>query len=184
MDRRPYARTENLSALCVSMEKLLGGRDKFVLVLHLVDKLREGGGTLIAALARLGERVWLNIHSTGMHDTNSPARYQTSRSSSQPPFRLRPQSCTRHRRPFYISHHTHAANFLRSLVPTLQISSLSRPLWNSSQTTHPISLLKMTPGYGVASYKPLTTRSQSTPDETSSASRAAQCASGVLLSSQ
>jgi origin recognition complex subunit 5 len=42
------------------MEKLLEGRDKFVLVLDAVDKLREGGGTLIAALARLGEMVWLN----------------------------------------------------------------------------------------------------------------------------
>jgi hypothetical protein len=31
-----------------------------VLVLDAVDKLREGGGTLIAALARLGEMVWLN----------------------------------------------------------------------------------------------------------------------------
>jgi origin recognition complex subunit 5 len=60
IDRRPYARTENLSALCVNMEKLLEGRDKFVLVLDAVDKLREGGGTLIAALARLGEMVWLN----------------------------------------------------------------------------------------------------------------------------
>ena len=59
IDRRPYARTENLSALCVNMEKLLEGRDKCVLVLDAVDKLREGGGTVIAALARLGEMVWL-----------------------------------------------------------------------------------------------------------------------------
>jgi origin recognition complex subunit 5 len=41
------------------MEKLLGGREKFVLVLDAVDKLREGGGTLIAALGRLGEMVCL-----------------------------------------------------------------------------------------------------------------------------
>jgi len=39
------------------MEKLLAGRGKFVLVLDAVDKLREGGGTLIAALGRLGEMV-------------------------------------------------------------------------------------------------------------------------------
>ncbi|KAI4608392.1 hypothetical protein J4E83_009197 [Alternaria metachromatica] len=57
IDRRPYARTENLSALCVNMEKLLAGRGKFVLVLDAVDKLREGGGTLIAALGRLGEMI-------------------------------------------------------------------------------------------------------------------------------
>ncbi|KAF1828739.1 origin recognition complex subunit Orc5 [Decorospora gaudefroyi] len=57
IDRRPYARTENLSALCVNMAKLLEGREKFVLVLDAVDKLREGGGTLIAALGRLGETI-------------------------------------------------------------------------------------------------------------------------------
>ncbi|KAG9195029.1 hypothetical protein G6011_00149 [Alternaria panax] len=57
IDRRPYARTENLSALCVNMEKLLEGRAKFVLVLDAMDKLREGGGTLIAALGRLGEMI-------------------------------------------------------------------------------------------------------------------------------
>jgi origin recognition complex subunit 5 len=58
-DRRPYARTENLSALCVNLAKLLEGRGKFVLVLDAVDKLREGGGTIIAALQRLGETVCL-----------------------------------------------------------------------------------------------------------------------------
>lgn len=57
IDRRPYARTENISALCVNMGRLLGGRGKFVLVLDALDKLREGGGTLVAALGRLGEMV-------------------------------------------------------------------------------------------------------------------------------
>lgn len=57
IDRRPYARTENLSALCVNLAKLLEGRGKFVLVLDAVDKLRESAGTLIAALGRLGESV-------------------------------------------------------------------------------------------------------------------------------
>lgn len=61
IDRRPYARTENLSALCVNLAKMLQGRGKFVLVLDAVDKLREGGGTLVAALGRLGETVWLPI---------------------------------------------------------------------------------------------------------------------------
>jgi origin recognition complex subunit 5 len=66
IDRRPYARTENLSALCVNMAKLLEGRGKLVVVLDAMDKLREGGGTLIAALGRLGEtvRVWHTIHRT------------------------------------------------------------------------------------------------------------------------
>jgi hypothetical protein len=57
IDRRPYVRTENLSVLCVNMGKMLAGRGKFVLMLDAVDKLREGGGTLIAALGRLGEMV-------------------------------------------------------------------------------------------------------------------------------
>lgn len=57
IDRRPYARTENLSALCVNLQKMLEGRGKFVLVLDAIDKLREGSGTLIAALGRLGEAV-------------------------------------------------------------------------------------------------------------------------------
>lgn len=57
IDRRPYARTENLSALCVNLQKMMEGRGKFVLVLDAIDKLREGGGTLIAALGRLGEAV-------------------------------------------------------------------------------------------------------------------------------
>ncbi|KAL1591880.1 hypothetical protein SLS59_010007 [Nothophoma quercina] len=57
IDRRPYARTENLSTLCVNLQKMLEGRGKFVLVLDAIDKLREGGGTLIPALGRLGEAI-------------------------------------------------------------------------------------------------------------------------------
>ncbi|KAF1364077.1 hypothetical protein EJ07DRAFT_101204 [Lizonia empirigonia] len=57
IDKRPYARTENLSALCVNLEKMLEGRGKFVLVLDAIDRLREGGGTLVAALCRLGEAI-------------------------------------------------------------------------------------------------------------------------------
>ena len=57
IDRRPYTRTENLSALCVNLQKMMEGRSRFVLVLDAIDKLRESGGTLIAALGRLGETV-------------------------------------------------------------------------------------------------------------------------------
>ncbi|KAJ4989070.1 origin recognition complex subunit orc5 [Stagonosporopsis vannaccii] len=57
IDRRPYARTENLSALCVNLQKMLEVRGKLVLVLDALDKLRESGGTLIAALGRLGEMI-------------------------------------------------------------------------------------------------------------------------------
>ncbi|KAH7073999.1 origin recognition complex subunit 5 C-terminus-domain-containing protein [Paraphoma chrysanthemicola] len=81
-DRRPYARTENLSALCVNLAKMLEGRDKFVLVLDAVDRLREGGGTLIAALRRLGETIssialvlttTLPIPPSTLHASHTPA---------------------------------------------------------------------------------------------------------------
>jgi origin recognition complex subunit 5 len=78
-DRRPFARTENLSALCVNLSKLLEGRGKFVLVLDAVDKLREGGGTLIAALGRLGESVGLySIPKSRSHVVNILYRYPIS----------------------------------------------------------------------------------------------------------
>ena len=59
LDRRLYARTENFAALSVHLARLLEGREKFVLVLDAMDRLREssGIGTLIAALGRLGEFV-------------------------------------------------------------------------------------------------------------------------------
>jgi len=92
IDRRPYARTENLSALCVNMEKLLAGRGKFVLVLDAVDKLREGGGTLIAALGRLGEMVYFKTYPanrktlTARTDTKPLAHPH----NNPPPHALRP----------------------------------------------------------------------------------------------
>lgn len=75
IDRRPYARTENLSALCVNMSKLLEGRGKFVLVLDAMDRLREGSGTLISALARLGEIVCFHIYTIKYSATNEAFRY-------------------------------------------------------------------------------------------------------------
>jgi origin recognition complex subunit 5 len=75
IDRRPYARTENLSALCVNLQAMLEGRGKFVLVLDAIDKLREGGGTLIPALGRLGEAVRLILLFLIAH-ANSFTRYQ------------------------------------------------------------------------------------------------------------
>ena len=57
IDRRLYARTENLSSLTVNMSRLLEGRGRFVLVLDGIDKQREAPPTLGAALARLGESV-------------------------------------------------------------------------------------------------------------------------------
>ena len=57
IDRRPYARTENLSALAVNLGRMFEGREKFVLVLDGVDKQREAPPTLLAALGRLGEIV-------------------------------------------------------------------------------------------------------------------------------
>jgi len=57
IDRRLYARTENLSSLAVSLRKMLEGRQKFVLVLDAIDMQREAPSTLLPALARFGEIV-------------------------------------------------------------------------------------------------------------------------------
>ncbi|KAL5445457.1 hypothetical protein PMIN07_004679 [Paraphaeosphaeria minitans] len=57
IDRRPYARTENLSSLIVALGRMLEGRGKFVLVLDGVDKQREAPYTLLPALARFGESI-------------------------------------------------------------------------------------------------------------------------------
>lgn len=57
IDRRPFARTENISALAVNLGRLLDGRGKFILVLDGIDKQREPPPTLLPALARLGEIV-------------------------------------------------------------------------------------------------------------------------------
>lgn len=50
-------RCENISALAVHLQKLLDGRDKFILVFDGIDKQREAPPTLLAALARIGETV-------------------------------------------------------------------------------------------------------------------------------
>ncbi|KAF1952083.1 hypothetical protein CC80DRAFT_480102 [Byssothecium circinans] len=57
IDRRPYARTENLSSLAVHLQRMLEGRGKFVLVLDGIDRQREAPPTLMAALGRFGEMI-------------------------------------------------------------------------------------------------------------------------------
>ncbi|KAF1979189.1 hypothetical protein BU23DRAFT_497172, partial [Bimuria novae-zelandiae CBS 107.79] len=57
IDRRPYARTENLSSLAVALGRMLEGRGKFVLVLDGIDNQREAPPTLLPALARFGETI-------------------------------------------------------------------------------------------------------------------------------
>ncbi|KAF2640652.1 hypothetical protein P280DRAFT_480166 [Massarina eburnea CBS 473.64] len=57
VDRRPYARTENLSSLAVNLQRMLEARGKFVLVLDGIDKQREAPPTLMAALGRFGEMI-------------------------------------------------------------------------------------------------------------------------------
>ena len=156
IDRRPYARTENLSALCVNLQKMLEGREKFVLVLDAIDKLREGGGTLIAALGRLGEAVRCNNSARALH-TDNTTRYQTSplssqrRSRSRHPFAIRPRYLTSH------SRRTHASNFLPSSTRAHQRSSSHLRRLRSSQTTHPNLLSKMTHGSGRVFSAPCTT---------------------------
>ncbi|KAK8258185.1 origin recognition complex subunit 5 C-terminus-domain-containing protein, partial [Phyllosticta capitalensis] len=57
LDRSPYARCENISALLVHLQRLLEGRERFVLVFDGVDRQRESPPTLLPALARLGEVI-------------------------------------------------------------------------------------------------------------------------------
>jgi origin recognition complex subunit 5 len=66
VDRRPYARTESLNTLAVSMSRMMeeweglrGAGGKFVLVFDGIDKQREAPPTLLPALARFGESVCL-----------------------------------------------------------------------------------------------------------------------------
>ncbi|KAF2016736.1 hypothetical protein BU24DRAFT_462854 [Aaosphaeria arxii CBS 175.79] len=57
IDRRPYARTENLNSLIVHLQKMLDGRGQFVLVFDGIDKQREAPPTLLPALARFSETI-------------------------------------------------------------------------------------------------------------------------------
>ena len=67
IDRRPYARTENLSSLAVALGRMLDGKSKFVLVLDGIDNQREAPPTLLPALARFGETVCLPVLKTWQH---------------------------------------------------------------------------------------------------------------------
>lgn len=51
------SRCENLSSLTSSLERLLEGIDKFVLVLDGVDEQREAPATLLPTMARLGQLI-------------------------------------------------------------------------------------------------------------------------------
>jgi hypothetical protein len=114
IDRRPYARTENLSALCVNMAKMLEGRGKFVLVLDAMDKLREGGGTLIAALARLGEIVGSNHHSKTLIiqrlTLNLDTKSRSYPDNNSPPHPLNPALHIRDFSPLYALHAQRSAH--------------------------------------------------------------------------
>ena len=51
------AKCENVSALAVQLQRLLEGREKFVLVFDGIDHQREAPPTLLPALGRMGEMV-------------------------------------------------------------------------------------------------------------------------------
>ncbi|KAF2810873.1 uncharacterized protein BDZ99DRAFT_462173 [Mytilinidion resinicola] len=57
LDRKPYARCENISALSTHLQRLFEGREKFTLVFDGIDKQREAPPTLLTALARFGESI-------------------------------------------------------------------------------------------------------------------------------
>jgi hypothetical protein len=151
-DRRPFARTENLSALCVNLSKLLEGRGKFVLVLDAVDKLREGGGTLIAALGRLGESVCLcRISRSWSCIVDSFHRYPTSHLFLPLPYLSRLRPCMPPTRLRSTSLPTTARNSSLYSATIHSRSFSRRHLKINSPTTRPISPPKTTPGSGAAS---------------------------------
>jgi origin recognition complex subunit 5 len=57
INRKPYARTENICALIVNLQQMMENRGEFVLVLDGIDKQREAPPTLLPALARVNEMV-------------------------------------------------------------------------------------------------------------------------------
>lgn len=57
INRSPSSRCENLNALCVHLQRLLEGRERFVLVFDGIDRQREAPSALLPALARLNEMV-------------------------------------------------------------------------------------------------------------------------------
>jgi hypothetical protein len=90
-------------------------------------------------------------------NVDSSDRYQTSPSFSQRPSLSHPQSSTPPARPPSTSHPTREPNSSLYSITTRPKSS-SRPLVKSnSQTTHPTSLSKTTPGSGPASSPPYMT---------------------------
>ncbi|KAF2197190.1 hypothetical protein GQ43DRAFT_425071 [Delitschia confertaspora ATCC 74209] len=58
IDRKPYARCENISALVVHLQRMMEERtEKFVLVFDGIDRQREAPPTLLPSLARFGEMI-------------------------------------------------------------------------------------------------------------------------------
>ena len=51
-------RCESISAFVVELQRILEGREKFILVFDGIDRQREAAPTLLPAIARLGEIVW------------------------------------------------------------------------------------------------------------------------------
>ena len=68
-------RCENISALVVQLQRMLEGRDKFILVFDGIDRQREAAPTLLPAISRLGEIVRIIFLQQVMKLTIS--RYQT-----------------------------------------------------------------------------------------------------------
>ena len=62
VDRKPYSRCENISTLAIHLQRLLDGRERFVLVFDGIDRQREAPPTLLPALARFGEIVGLTMN--------------------------------------------------------------------------------------------------------------------------
>lgn len=107
VDRKPYSRCENISTLAIYLQRLLDGRERFVLVFDGIDRQREAPPTLLPALARFGEIIpSLSIifiisvprprflHATGIPYVHFPAYTKNESiqilSKSPPPIFLEP----------------------------------------------------------------------------------------------
>lgn len=154
IDRRPYARTENLSSLAVALGRMLEGRGKFVLVLDGVDKQREAPYTLLPALARFGESV-CSYCTASAHVTNIRARYPTFASSSSQRYLYRLNSTVLEHR-ISTFQRTTATLSSQSWAKILRKSSFSRRTKRNFRTTRPIWRPKMTLGFGGVSQRPYT----------------------------
>lgn len=70
VDAKLYSKCENISALAAHLQRMIAGLDKFVLVFDGIDEQRDAPPTLLPAMSRFGELVFLPS-SYRQHTTNT-----------------------------------------------------------------------------------------------------------------